>query len=668
MSLKEALAKLNLGPLPRGDQSAHSYTPAPFERAAGRMDRSAPSSTDEAAAEPAPEPPPDEALRFAAVLLRAAQLASGGGKPEALAADLHRRMVAAGKGTNTTRGAWTSVVQSVLDRVKVRDLDGELSALNGGRRPEARLTSKGVPTHDALAYDVEAALAGGWAVAHLAAMADAQARVKLPVLGEGEEEGAYLARCEEWAAEMTVAEVRLALGGQTVDSAAWSQIYARRERQEVARRKAEAVESARAAETHKAKVRLAQAAAEAALVQLTAGLRDDTLGDGAATVEAVLAWEGKWRSEGAAETQETAVRLLSELLPRWHLGALILRDHWCAQDAEMRLLRGTVEVPEAQILALPDATLAAIVEAWANRPETEMPLARRAARVLLDRHGDGFVARVAKQGTRTVATAVMLTEAGADHAPMHFLLDWMPPAEIENLPVVSSDGHLGYARLRTNIYGTRGWAWVSPAAQCARRRLEASVKARGVGSLYVRSAMAAYSRHPDKNYPRLVASTARSTVYVGIDEAVGRAFDDLRLVSAAFIGEEIDPRWFLLHARGGKTVKGGWHIYETRHGQPAAQPDAVVYLQDSASGRSHKRAKTSYLVGDRGVCAMTSFACEEAVRSIFFASAAEPARLSDGRAIGYDPTGATVGVEGATLTVIRGFGTESEAPPVAWAG
>lgn len=670
MSLREALAKLNLGPLPPGDAVSPSDAPVPYWRAAGRVERDGDAATvPNQEAEPAPaEPPPEEALRFAAVLLRAAQLASGGGNPEALAADLHRRLVAAGKGTNTARGAWTSVVQGVMDRVKVREMEGELTSLNGGRRPEARLTSKGVPTHDAMARDVEAALAGGWAVAHLAAMADAQARVKLPVLGESEEEGAFLARCETWAAEMTVAEVRLALGGQTVDTAAWSVIYARRERQEVARRKVEAAEAARAAETHKAKVRLAQAAAEAELVELTAALSNDSLGDGPATVAAVLAWDRKWGAHGAKDTQEIAVQLLSEKLPRRHFAALCAVREWPAWTARDRVLSGAVEVPEAQLLALPDEALVAMVLPWVNQPDEDRLLSRRAVRVLLDRHGEGFVGWGQATPNSGSSSVFLLTEAGTIRAPRAFDPLRVPPVGTTHLPIGPHDGHQGYARLIPQPYGKVAWAWVSPAAQCARRRLEASVRARGVGSLYVRAAMRAYSRHPEKNYPRLVASTARSTVYVGIDEAVGKVFDDLRMVSAAFTEEESDPRWFLLHARGGKTVKGGWHIYETRPGQPAAEPEAVVYLQDSASGRYPKRAKTSYHVGERGVCAMTSFACEEAARSIFFASATEPAKLSDGRGVGYDPTGATVGVEGATLTLIRGYGTESEAPPVAWAG
>lgn len=676
--LKDALAKLNLGSFPPGDMIAPSNEPVPYERAVGRIQRGGEPTTsgtvvaDEAAVELASEAPPEEALRFAAVLVRAAQLGhlARGGTPEAMAADLHRRLVAAGKGTNTTRGAWTSVVQSVFDRVKVREIDGELTVLNGGRRPEARLTSKGVPTHDAMARDVVAALTGGWAVAHLAAMADAQARVKLPVLGESEDESAYIARCEEWAAEITVAEVRLALGGQEVNAAAWSQIYARRERQAEARRKVEAVEAARAAETQKTKVRIAQAASEAELVELKAGLRNDTLGDGPATVAAVLAWDRKWGANGAQGTQEIAVQLLSEKLPRRHFAALCAVREWPAWTARDRVLSGAVEVPEAQLLALPDEALVAMVLPWVNQPEPELPLSRRAVRVLLDRHGEGFVGWGQGSPNSGSSSVFLLTEAGTTRAPRAFDPLRVPPIPVGTmrLPIGPHDGHRGYARLIPQPYDKVAWAWVSPAAQCARRRLEASVKARGVGSLYVRSAMRAYSRHPEKNYPRLAASTARSTVYVGIDEAVGKVFDDLRLVSAAFTSEEIDPRWFLLHARGGKTVKGGWHIYETRPGQPAAEPDAVVYLQDSASGRYHKRAKTNYLVSERGVCAMTSFACEEAVRSIFFASPTEPAKLSDGRGVGYDPTGATVGAEGATLTLIRGYGTESEASPVAWAG
>lgn len=657
--LKDALAKLKLD-LPPGDAVSPADTPVPYERAAGRVQRAEPVDV-----KAAPEPPPEEAVRFAAVLLRAAQFASGGGKPEALAADLHRRLVGAGKGTNAARGAWTSVVQSVMDRVKVREMDGELTALNGGRRPEARLTSKGVPTHDELARGVEAALAGGWAVAHLAALTEAQARVKLPVLGENEDEALYLARCEEWAAEQTVAQVRLALGGQTVDSAAWAAVYARRERVEAKAREAEKRARAERARAEAERLQVAQAESERALYGLMVRLRQDDLGDGPTTIQAVLDWEAAWRAAGVPETPTLASRVLAEVLPRRHLVALLLHHHWCASDAAARLLGGTVEVPEMQLLTLPDASLAAIVEAWANKPNADMPLARRAVRVLLDRHGDGYVARVPKQGTRAIASAVMVTEAAADRAPLCFHAGNEPPANISQISVTPSDGPDGYALLRT-IHGAQRWFWVSPAAQAARRRLEASLKARGPGSLNVAPAVRAYGRHPEKNYPRLVGSTPRASVYIGIDEAVGRVFDDLHTVMATFPEREIDPRWFLLHARGAKTLKGGWHIYEVRPGQPPASPEAVVFLTDSSSGRAHKRAQTTRLASERGVWTVTSFACEEWVVSLFFTSATEPARLSDGRAISYDPTGETVGASGPTLTMIRGVGSESEAAPVAW--
>jgi hypothetical protein len=148
----------------------------------------------------------------------------------------------------------------------------------------------------------------------------------------------------------------------------------------------------------------------------------------------------------------------------------------------------------------------------------------------------------------------MVTEAAIDQAPLHFHGEWMPPGDIEVMPLAPSDGHLGYARVRANTSGKRGWAWVSPSAQMARRRLEASLKARGPGALFVKHAMMAYARHQDKNFPRLVAHTPRHTVCVGMDEAVGRVLDDLALVISAFTSGEIDPRWFLVHAAVRNTV------------------------------------------------------------------------------------------------------------------
>lgn len=660
MSFKDAFAKLKLQ-LPPGDAVLPPDPPA-----VGRPQDGEP--TTAAAGDTQPEPPPEGAVRFAAVLVRAAQLGgAAAGKPQAAAADIARRLIAAGKGTHATRGAWQDVVEGVLGRVKTRDLDGELTRLNGGDRPTARLTSKGVPSHDAAARDVEAALTGGWAVAYLKRAAEPQARLRLPDLQPEEGEADYLDRCAAWAADQTVEDVRLALGGQTVDSAAWNQIHARREREEARRRAREQQERLEHAAAEAQRVKVATEESEKALFVLMVRLRQDDLGDGAATIHAVLGWEAEWRNKGVMETVNVATRLLAEVMSPRHLVELAATRDWCAQDAWRRLLKGAIEVPELTLLAWPDARLAALVGAWAYAPHGDLPLAKRAARVLLDRHGDGYVARV--PGKHSGGPVLLLCESEwcAGRAPRPFFPQWSPPEGVDHLPIVVSDADAGYARYRT-VHGTRLWAWVSPAAQAARRRLEASLKARGVGSLFVRNAMCAYGRHPEKNFPRLVAATARSTVMIGIDEGVGRVLDDLARVEATFEASEIDPRWYLVRARGGKTVKGGWHIYEVRPGQQAAAPEAVVYLADAASGRFPKRRQTSYVISERGVCSMTSFACDEAVRSIFFASNAEPARLSDGRAIGYDPTGATVGAEGPTLTVIRGFGTESEAAPVAWGG
>lgn len=43
-TLKDALSKLNLGPLPPGDMIAPSDTPVPYERAVGRIQRSKPTT------------------------------------------------------------------------------------------------------------------------------------------------------------------------------------------------------------------------------------------------------------------------------------------------------------------------------------------------------------------------------------------------------------------------------------------------------------------------------------------------------------------------------------------------------------------------------------------------------------------------------------------------